>query len=126
MKVPVYNFDAMSVKAHVEQKRFGTYILGDSADGYFFPKYVGRSDTCLRRRLLTHNHFGDYPYYIFVYEESPKLAFFDECKWWHDCQISGIELDNKIHPDSPDGENLSCPYCGFKIESMFGKKPKRQ
>ncbi len=96
----------------IEDNRPGVYVLGDDQNG-FIPKYVGRSDTSLKRRLMTHNHLYEHEYFIFKYVNNVKEAFFTEAKWWHDCQGNGYDLDNKIHPDAPNGMILECPYCAF-------------
>lgn len=113
----VHPYIKQEVLAVVKEGCPGTYILGDaSSTGVFVPKYVGRSDTCLRTRLLTHNHYYDYECFVFRYESSPKSAFYDECKWWHDYLGMGVNLDNVIHPDFPSGNPTPCPYCGLTIK----------
>lgn len=96
----------------VEDGRPGVYVLGDDESG-FVPRYVGRSDTSLKKRLMTHNHLYDHAYFIFKYVESEKEAFYTEAKWWHDCKELGLDIDNRIHPDAPNGTFLECPYCAF-------------
>jgi hypothetical protein len=45
-----------------------------------------------------------------VTQTSPKAAFEKECKNYHD--FGGSEkLDNKQHPERPDGTNWECPVC---------------
>ncbi|MBD8522362.1 hypothetical protein [Lysinibacillus fusiformis] len=94
----------------VQTDRPGVYVLGNDKNG-FQNGYVGRSDTCLRRRLLTHNYLYEYEYFIFIYTKTPQQAFWLESQWWHNCQESGIS--NFIHPASPSGSGLECPYCHF-------------
>ena len=91
----------------------GVYVLGDIEDGRFNYKYVGRSDTCLQTRLLTHDYLYEYSYFVFAYVKDSKKAFELESKWWHDCRNNGIALRNQIHPDSPSNQLLYCPYCQF-------------
>lgn len=113
----VHPYTKEEVLAVVKKGHSGAYILGNiSSSNAFVPKYVGRSDKCLRTRLLTHNHYYDYDCFIFRYESTPKLAFYDECKWWHDYLGMGINLDNAIHPDFPNGDPMPCPYCGLTIK----------
>lgn len=95
----------------------GVYVLGDDENG-FEPKYVGRSDTSLKNRLITHNHLYNHSYFIFKYVDDEKEAFFTEAKWWHDCKDNGMDLDNKIHPDAPNGSLLECPYCAFARDAQ--------
>lgn len=91
----------------------GAYILGDMEDGEFKFKYVGRSDSCLQTRLLTHDYLYEYSYFVFAYTADAKKAFELESKWWHDCHNNNITLRNQIHPDSPSNQLLCCPYCQF-------------
>ncbi|MDU2106215.1 hypothetical protein [Clostridium sp.] len=98
------------IKEVVLSNRPGVYVLGDNENGFVY-RYVGRSDTCIRTRLLTHNYLYKYEYFIFRYVDNPKEAYYYESKWWHDCANMGI--NNKIHPDAPSGSRLVCPYCSF-------------
>lgn len=88
----------------------GVYVLGNDKNGLDYG-YVGRSDTCLRSRLLTHNHLYEYEYFIFTYAKNAQEAFWLESQWWHNCRGSGVS--NLIHPASPSGTGLECPYCHF-------------
>lgn len=88
----------------------GVYVLGNDKNGFDYG-YVGRSDSCLRSRLLTHNHLYEYEYFIFTYTKTPQQAFWLESQWWHNCKESGV--GNLIHPASPHGSGLECPYCHF-------------
>lgn len=101
------------IRVVVEKGRMGAYVLGDVVNGRFSYAYVGRSECCLQNRLLTHPLLYHYPYFIFSYAGSAKEAFELESKWWHDCRNSGFPLLNAIHPASPSGTALTCPYCQF-------------
>ena len=105
-------FKPKLIRNVVEKDRPGVYVLGNDENG-FKPKYVGRSDYCIRNRLLTHNHLYDYDYFMFKYVDNQRDAFYLEAKWWHDCINNGVELDNMIHPDAPSGTFWTCPYCDF-------------
>lgn len=50
------------VRAIVDAGRPGTYVLGTGSD--FEAGYVGRSDTCVRSRLASHNHLYRFDYFI--------------------------------------------------------------
>ena len=113
MKTTPYRMTPDIIRRVVKADHPGAYVLGDVVDGVFSPRYVGRSDHCLRTRLLTHNYIYQYPYFFFAYARNEAEAYAAECKWWHDCYNQGIDLRNKIHPDSPTGQGLSCPYCQF-------------
>lgn len=91
----------------------GVYALGDMEEDEFKIKYVGRSDHCLRTRLLTHNYLYDFSYFYFLYVDSPKDAFRLESQWWHACVDFEVPIINKIHPDSPSNSPMVCPCCDF-------------
>ena len=94
----------------IERRSIGNYWLGRFLhNGAFFARYVGRSDTCLQRRLL--EHAADRKHDAFVVREAPtvKEAYEIECREWH---MMGCErLANSIHPRVPRHLNYSCPYC---------------
>jgi len=97
-----------NIDNYVEEKRIGNYALGYVKEGSFYPKYVGRSDIDLNKRL--HKHVGSkYKRFKFMYQKTARIAFFKECHNYHDFMNC---LDNEIHPDRPKGynkENLPCP-----------------
>lgn len=101
------------IRAEVIKGIPGVYVLGDVEEGEFKFKYVGRSDSCLQTRLLTHDYLYEYPYFVFAYVKDAKKAFELESKWWHDCYNNKVSLRNQIHPDSPSNQLLYCPYCQF-------------
>ena len=109
----VYLFLPESIRKFVLPGKCGVYVLGEMIDGEFVVKYVGRSDSCLRTRLLTHNYLYSYSYFYFLYMDSPEDAFRLESQWWHACVDFDIPIINKIHPDSPVNAGLVCPYCQF-------------
>ncbi|MFD3796184.1 hypothetical protein ABZ326_18620 [Streptomyces californicus] len=78
-------------------------------------QYIGRSDTNLRRRLLEHcaTKRGDY----FTYDlfPTPEQAFVMECSLFHGLR----PFRNILHPDRPDHENPSCPFCPDAIDSVL-------
>ena len=114
MNVAPYRMTPDVIRSVVRKHRTGVYILGDDNGGQFIFRYVGRSDRCLQTRLLTHGLLYHCSYFIFLYTDTAKEAFEVESKWWHDCKNSGINLLNIIHPDSPSGMSLPCPYCQFQ------------
>ena len=87
----------------------GNYALGRSDDDTFYVKYVGRADSDVKARLKEHLSDG-YSHFKFSYATSPKAAFEKECRNYHDFGESK-KLDNKIHPDRPDGSGWKCPCC---------------
>lgn len=109
----VHLFSPETIRRVVSPDKCGVYALGDMEDGEFQVKYVGRSDSCLRTRLLTHNHMYEFTYFYFLYMDSPAAAYRFESRWWHACVDFGVPVINKIHPDSPSNAFLTCPYCRF-------------
>lgn len=113
MKTNAYVMLPSIIRRTVEADRPGAYLLGELKGSRFDVRYVGRSDSCLKSRLLTHNHLYECSYFTFRYASSPKDAFLMECKAWHDYQGSRGKLLNKIHPAAPAGQHIECPYCHF-------------
>jgi len=103
------------VRRAVELGRPGVYILGSDING-FVGGYVGRSDTCLRNRLATHNHLYKFDYFIFRYAANVSQAFRLECQYWHTYE-HGMEVSNCIHPAAPHGSGSCCPYCEFALDA---------
>ena len=99
------------IRETVDKGKAGVYTLGEVVDGTFVVGYVGRSDTCLQTRLLSHNHLYEFSYFCFQYAQSPTEAYIKESELWHTCVDFGIPIINKIHPDSPAKAGLECPYC---------------
>lgn len=110
IQTTAYLFVPEVIREVVKPAHSGVYVLGNEKDGFQYG-YVGRSDTCLKSRLLAHNHLYEYDYFIFTYTRSSQHAFFIESEWFHNCKKSGI--GNLIHPASPQGSGLECPYCHF-------------
>lgn len=113
MEVTPFRMTPDVIRRVVEKDHPGAYVLGDVVNGRFTYSYVGRSDHCLQTRLLTHPYLYYFPYFIFLYAGEAEEAFVLESKWWHDCRNSGVALLNAIHPASPAGKMLRCPYCQF-------------
>lgn len=111
----IHPYEKEWIKRNIIANTKGNYILGTiDKNGEFIPGYVGRSDCCLKTRLLTHNHFSKYSAIVIKFASTEIETFLTECKWYHDLRSMGIKLENKIHPDSPDYGEKCCPYCEFK------------
>lgn len=108
-----YKFTTGVIRQVVPEGCIGVYALGEIEDSRFAVKYVGRSDHSLRRRLLTHNLLYRFSYFIFMVVSSTREGFELESRWWHDCKLARLPLENRIHPDAPSGQKLQCPYCNF-------------
>lgn len=104
-----YPFNKDTIEAIIADNRIGNYALGYVSEDRFHVQYVGRSDTNLKERLLSHIDEEDYRYFKFSYADFPAQAYKKECKNYHDFRRG---LKNKIHPDKPVGTNLKCPCCG--------------
>lgn len=98
------------VRLVVEPGWSGAYALGHSREDQFEIGYVGRSDTCLQSRLVTHNYLWRFDYFIFQQAANEYEAYALECEFWHS---SKDQVRNLIHPGSPSGSGLACQYCGF-------------
>lgn len=102
-----HQLTALSISLGVPNNRVGYYTLHDSA---LTVRYVGRSDTDLRRRLLEHLE-DDYTYFSFSFAATPQEAFHGECAEYHRNYYN--PLDNEMHPDKPDALlYCPCPVCG--------------
>lgn len=89
----------------------GNYALGDVSNRKFIVRYVGRSDDDINHRLKRWvGKSKRYKRFRFSYADSPKAAFEKECNNYHDFGESQ-KLDNKQHPERPDGTNWKCPIC---------------
>ena len=105
--------------------RPGAYVLYEipHIHGRRVARYVGRSDTSLRDRLMDHR--GQYSVFFVRYADTPDKAFRFECEFYHR-HIDTIK--NKIHPDRPDGSDAVCPICGHPdsramVDSrLFGRR----
>lgn len=97
------------IDAIVSRTGLGVYAVGRvNQRNAFQPRYVGRDDKGLNRRLHEHLNEG-YTHYTYGFYNSPEVAFEKECQLFHD--LTEL-LVNKIHPGSPNGMSLSCPHCG--------------
>ncbi len=101
-----YSLTRENIAYHVTRTSAGNYLLLNRRGDV---RYVGRSDTNVRDRLLQHVG-GRYTEFKYSYATSAKDAFETECRNYHD--YGGDNLDNDIHPDRPDNSlNWKCPRC---------------
>jgi hypothetical protein len=121
MEHPLY---ASRVRQLIPLRTTGTYRLALLRDGRLNKTYLGRSDTCLRRRLLWHASRGRFTHFAFEMTPGPRRAYRDECREWHRLRR---QASNRIHPDAPDGSGLSCSYCLFarspSVAALRGRLP---
>ena len=105
-----YKLDIDTVNKTITKTSAGNYALGYTKDKTFYVKYVGRSDSDLKARLLSHVASGKYDRFKYSYATSPKATFEKECQNFHDFGETK-KLDNDIHPDRPNGSGWECPVC---------------
>jgi hypothetical protein len=106
MGVTSYPLKSEEIDDHVPSS-IGNYALGFQRNNQFVPKYVGRSDTDLNKRLK--DHVGEYQRFKFSTTTSAVAAWKKECKNYHDWRS---QIGNKIHPARPEGkskEKYPCP-----------------
>jgi len=101
-----------TIDNEVKSNSIGVYILGEiNNDGTIKPKYVGRSDNDLNKRLHDHEK-ENYSHFMYLNVGYIKDAFEMECRLYHYYGGDMSLLDNKKHPDRPDEILfLSCPVC---------------
>jgi hypothetical protein len=102
------------IAQNVARKLIGNYWLGDfSSDESFIVRYVGRSDTCLHRRLKEQAAKHKWEAFVFrpTNQKSDPIteAFNIECREYHLLK----PVDNLMHPDKPSGLHQTCPYCNM-------------
>lgn len=97
----------------------GVYLLGHGgpANMTFFPTYIGRSDSSLRKRLLAHDKTRQVTYFRVRFCETPKEAFLFECLYWHALKEEPGIL-NQRHPNAPARSGLQCPYCSCQMGKL--------
>ena len=106
-------FTRKHIQRFVPAKRAGAYALGVLSGSKFVVGYVGRSDACLRHRLLWHELLGEFDVFLVRTANDPAEAFQFECAFWHRFTDVDETILNRIHPASPPRARLMCPYCGF-------------
>jgi len=101
-----FRFTPETIRLHIPGQVVGSYLLL----AHRHPVYIGRSDTCLRRRLETHPLLGTATHVTWEAASSPDRAFLSEAFWYHELQRDH-EVLNLVHPARPAGSDRSCPYC---------------
>lgn len=114
-----------NVNCSVPKNATGVYFLGYKRNRDFHIKYIGRSDTRLRSRLIDHarNDNEDYTHFSFQITKTILEAYRIECREWH----NAVDLDNRVHPRKPRNLDYCCPYCrkskgGYKEWAMKSKE----
>lgn len=83
------------------------------------PIYVGRSDRCIRARLLAHAASGLGTHFTYEVTSNAAGAFLVESLWYHHLRDSGSGL-NRVHPARPLAKGApSCPICDEQHRSAL-------
>lgn len=93
------------IRALIPPGVVGSYVLYTTTG---LPRYVGRSDTDIRRRLLRHCTDQRGAYFTYDVHNNPVSAYDMECAMFH---ALSPQLTNRIHPDRPDFHETSCVFC---------------
>ncbi len=109
-----YVLDKQTVEKLISVKKPGAYFLCVVLNNRFYELYVGRSDSCLRTRLLQHIGAGIYTHFRFRMCRSKKGAFLNECVGFHTYK----HMANQIHPARND-EVECCPICRTDEEEQI-------
>lgn len=95
------------IRALIPNALKGVYML--LRDGVTL--YVGRSDSCVQRRLVRHELLAEASYVAWEPCKSSAHSFLLEAAWFHRLHGSP-RLRNLIHPAKPAGLAIECPFCG--------------
>ena len=95
------------VRALVPDQLIGAYVLTIGPR----PVYVGRSDRCLRTRLVGHPLLETATHFFVIPCSCEEDAYRWESAMFHWLQNKGVSL-NQIHPARPESLVGSCPFCG--------------
>ncbi len=106
-----HHFTREVIDRVVNNQAMGNYLLGSDEGGEFVVSYVGRSDTDLNVELKQRLN-PSYRKFRFTYARSVRTAFETECRDYHRYGTAH-QLDNKNHPDRPDGTSYQCPFCNY-------------
>jgi hypothetical protein len=111
-----FRADPKTVGALIPEDTIGAYVLFDGDR----PVYVGRSDGCLRKRLMRHEHLPKATHVMWASRSTPLRAYHLEASWYHEIQALSSAAINKIHPAQPKGgPNIVCPFCGHDYEKAL-------
>lgn len=74
------------------------------------PVYVGRSDHCVRSRLLAHPLLQVATHFVWEPCRDPTAAYHLEAFWFHRL-LDTSKPRNLVHPARPEGSLKRCPFC---------------
>ncbi|MCL2766314.1 MAG: hypothetical protein FWD21_01345 [Peptococcaceae bacterium] len=101
-----YSLNNATIDEKVTRKWPGIYALITAWSGGV--KYIGRSDVDVNGSLK--EHIGVYSEFKFIYADTAKDSFNEECRIFHSFP-SSYRLDNKKHPERPENSDWKCPIC---------------
>lgn len=104
-------FTRSVVNMQIPTGTIGAYLLMEHEQEGARPLYVGRSDTCLRRRLSRHPLRGRATHFVVAPARNSHQAYAIESYWYHQYRSAGRTIRNQIHPASPAGTGRHCPFC---------------
>ena len=106
-----FPLDEPTINKEVSNVSPGVYLLGRKEGKTFYVRYVGRADADVRAQLR--DHIGGYVRFKFDYANSPEDAFRKECDLYHNFRGPEGKLDNKNHPERPQGATWLCTKCNI-------------
>jgi hypothetical protein len=104
----LYRLSPWLVRALIPSGLIGSYVLYSHTDAGVRIQYVGRSDTDLRRRLVSHASRRLAAYFDYAVQHSAEHAYVMECASFH---ALARRITNRVHPARPRGVRSPCPFC---------------
>lgn len=109
----LYRLSPWLIRVLIPIDYIGTYNLYRL--GKTEPVYIGRSDTCLRNRLLSHAQAKRADYFDYDIQWTREKCFIAECSAYH--ALLG-KTENLIHPAPPKGLQIKCPFCRSTFDQI--------
>lgn len=106
-----FPLDERTIDKEVSNVSPGVYVLGRKEGKTFYVRNVGRADADVKAQLK--EHVGGYDRFKFEYANSPEDAFRKECDLYHNFRGPEGKLDNKNHPERPQGAVWRCTKCNI-------------
>ena len=103
------------IRKEVKKNRPGVYTLGKFDENEFYVKYVGRSETCLRRRLLEHARKSFSKFFNFRQFSDRNSAIRNEMVEF----FTYNHLNNKIRPSSRKGVMPGIESCESELNKLI-------
>tara|TARA_Y100000310_G_C20188820_1_gene581565 strand:+ start:195 stop:563 length:369 start_codon:yes stop_codon:yes gene_type:complete len=105
------------IRKEVKKNCPGVYTLGKFDKNKFYVKYVGRSETCLRRRLLEHARKSFSKFFNFRQYSDKNSAIRNEVVEF----FTYSDIDNKIKPSSKAGMIPGLKNCESELKNLLNK-----